>query len=341
MQISKIDAKTLASIVSEKAMGLTAHFIGLRDGKTPTARTPLYHGKTSEEVQAMWKDILSRYADTFPRLTEYEETRWAKFGPQGGYPPLEERMEDLDKYFSPRKTPQIDAQKLDRLIAKTRDYLFGKAHSVRMLTPEQVLDRDILEDKVDTNSGLPDFSKRNAADVQTRAVKDAKSGDWRNYPAILGSRSSKGKPRFIFMFPMSTNLVEKGFVIPLMEAIRANRPLSFSAWEGFDEVEEAIEEQGFFTGDIFASMDYQKMDTTVRAWHMENIVYPVLAPVLQPQFRPLLLESLLHSVSIPVMISEDKWVTGDHGEASGSGWTNFSESVLAQVIHFEIEEEVE
>jgi len=341
MLISKIDANILASIVSEKAQGLTAHFIGIREGKMPTARTPLYKDKTIEQVQEEWKQVLGKYADTFPRLTEYEETRWAKFGPQGGYPPLDERMEDLEKYFSPRKIPEIDAATLDRLITKTREYLFGKAHSIRKLSPEQVLNRDIEEDKVNTNSGLPDFSKRSDPEVQTRAIKDANSGKWKEYPAILGSRASKLKSRFIFMFSMSTNLVEKGYVIPLMEAIRRNRPLSFSAWEGFDDVELALEEQDFFAGSNFASMDYSKMDTTVRAWHMENVVYPVLAPVLQPRDREGLLESLLHSVSLPVMISEDKWVEGDHGEASGSGWTNFSESVLAQVIHFDIEESVE
>lgn len=332
MKIVRIDANTKSSIVSEKATGISAHFETLRNGQMPTQPTPLFKGKDQSWISTTWKRELHRSLTKYPRLIAYEDTRWSKVGAQGGYPPLSERWEDLTKYFtraqkaSIRKSPEYD-----EIIKVVRDRLFGK-HSLRKLTPEQVLHQDIEDDKVNSNSGLPDYQKRSHVDVQQHAIEDAKSGKWKEYPAVLGSRSSRQKPRFIFMFPMSTNLVEKGYVIPIMNAIREEKVLSFAAWEGFDEVEQAFYEQHAFSAAYKASMDYTGMDQTMCEDQM-NIVFDIVAPIFQPQFREGLKESILHCINIPIMYDNNELLVGTHGLASGSGWTNLSESIMSEFVH--------
>jgi hypothetical protein len=296
-----------------------------------------------EEVIAELKTNLDRNVSTYPRLVEYELSRIPKFGPQGAYPPLSERMDKLSAYFDGNGEITIPKSERDDLVTRVRKKLFGTFHSVKALTAEEVLNRDSDEDKLDTNSGLPDFKKRSDRDVQHKAVKDAKSGKWKEYPAVVGSRSIRQKDRFIFMFPMSTNLVEKRFVIPVMEAIRNNNVLSFSAWEGFDKVELAIHEQikshGLKPSDVKtkATMDYTTMDNSMKMPQM-MLVYEVLAPIFQPQYREELRESLEHASNIGLMIGMDKIIEGEHGLASGSGWTNLAESIISALVHQRIED---
>lgn len=332
MKIVRFDANTMSSIVSKKATGISAHFETIRNGNMPTRPTPLYKGKSKEWILNTWSKTLRKYATKYPRLIAYEDTRWSKVGEQGGYPPLSERWEDLMKYFNRAKpAPVRHSSEYEKIIKIVRDRLFGK-HSLRRLTPEQVLHRDLEDDKVNSNSGLPDYRKRSQIEVQQRAIEDAKSGKWKSYPAVLGSRSSRQKPRFIFMFPMSTNLVEKGYVIPIMDAIREDHVLSFAAWEGFDEVEQAFSKQNAFSARFKASMDYTGMDQTMCDDQME-IVYDIVAPIFQPKFRAGLKESLKHCINIPIMYEYGTVLTGTHGLASGSGWTNLSESIMSEFVH--------
>ena len=58
---------------------------------------------------------------------------------------------------------------------------------------QNVLRRDVDEDKLDTNSGCPDFGKKSNPFIQTKALEDAISGKWQEYPAIVFGRSQRGK----------------------------------------------------------------------------------------------------------------------------------------------------
>lgn len=339
MKIQQIDADTMSSIVSEKATGLSAHFERMRDGSPATHPSPLYGHISQAKLENMWKRVLRSHSQQFPRLIAYEDTRWSKVGQQGWYPLLDERWEDLEKYFTRIKRAEIiHSPEYPVIIKIVRDRLFGK-HSLRALTYPQVLARDFEEDKLNSNGGLPDFSNRQNAEVQQRAVEDAESGKYKEYPAVLGSRSIRQKPRFIFMFPFSTNLVEKSYVIPIMEAIREEAVLSFAAWEGFDEVEEAFHKQGAFKARCLASMDYTGMDQSMGKDQMK-IVYDIVSPIFQPKYREGLWDSLMHCINIPIMYAYGKVLVGEHGLASGSGWTNLSESIMSEFVHELINQKV-
>jgi len=333
MKIEKFSQTYLDSILDrEKFPEVSGTLETLRVGRPPTPRTPLYKDLSQDEIFDKWKSILTREASKFPRLVDYDLSRMTKVGPQGGYPPLSERMDSFENYYKPGVIKMDEAIR-EELITKTRDILFGSEANKRPLSYESVLKIDIDSDKLNTNSGCPSYGKRTDTLIQQRAVRDAHSGKWRDYPAILGSRSQRGKDRFIFMFPFSTNLVEKSFLIPLMDIIRKRNVSSFSAWEGFDVVENTMDKQGFFKGyKSLISLDYTKMDQHCGE-DFTQLVYDIVAPVFQARFRPLLKEVMFHTNNIPVLIGMDKIATGSHGLASGSGFTNFNESVFSQFVH--------
>jgi hypothetical protein len=139
---------------------------------------------------------------------------------------------------------------------------------------------------------------------------------------------------------MSSNLNGKCYLLPLLDLIRKRRVPGFSAWEGFDSVEDEVSTQGFSTSEIFVAMDYTSMDTTFGLPQLQFVV-DVCAPVFQPQYRDGLAESILHGATAAVMIDIDTLVTGDHGELSGHEWTNFVESVGSLAVHLLIRDEIE
>jgi len=338
MQISKVTQAELDSILDkEKIQVVSDSLETLRLGKLPTPRTPFYKDVPQEEVFSNWISILNRQDPKFKRLVDYDISRMEKTGPQGGYPPLSERMEELENYYKNPRNLNLTSEEYDRIVNKLRNFLFGSEKNKRPQAYESVVKRDVEEEKLNTNSGLPLYGKRSEPFIQRNAVALAKSGSWKTLPAILGSRSQRGKWRFIYMFPFAVNLVEKSFLLPLMDIIRSRNVLSFSAWEGFDKVEMAMDKQNFFQTQTIVSMDYTKMDTYCGEAFM-NLVYDVISPVFQDSYRPLLRESLLYACNIEVLIGIDKKVSGTHGLASGSGWTNFTESIFSQGVRFLIEE---
>ena len=113
-------------------------------------------------------------------------------------------MGDLEAYYSNPGVINLPDNEYFDLVERVRRLIFGNAKDKRPLSAASVLERDIAEDKVQTNSGCPNYGKRSDPYIQQKAVKDAESGMWKSYPAIVGSRSSRGKSRFIFMFPFST-----------------------------------------------------------------------------------------------------------------------------------------
>jgi len=308
-----------------------AGFQMLRDGKLPTARTPLYKGSSEEEVFNTWLNVLTRYEEdeVLRPLIRYDKSRMSKVGPQGGYPPFSEREADFNAYYT---TPdqsdfEIDYDICDQIYKE----VFGGARDKRALSPQNVIDRDKYDDKLQTNSGAPDYGKRLDPMILAKALADAVSGKWKTYVMLLGSRSQRGKARFIFMAPFSLNIIEKTFLYPLMEIIRSRNIDFFSAWEGFTEVELGFDRQRFFDGDIFVQQDYTAMDKSLNNTTIK-IFLAIVLPVFQKRYQEDLKELVYHIFDIPVMTSLGKVVTGRHGMPSGSGFTNFFESIISYYV---------
>uniref|UniRef100_A0A2V0RIY7 RdRp n=1 Tax=viral metagenome TaxID=1070528 RepID=A0A2V0RIY7_9ZZZZ len=335
MEIVKLSQEAIdQQLTAQGQANSSGAFEMLRSGKSSTPRSPLFRGVPQDVVITDWiSTVLDRYAQDYniSELVKYDKSRTVKVGPQGGYPPLDDRMDALTKYWT---TPEdINRASLDKeMCHEIYLELFGNAKDKRPMSCERIIEQDRYDDKLITNSGCPDFGKRSDPAIISKAIADACSGKWKTYNMILGSRSQRGKARFIFMAPFSLNLVEKQYLYPLMDCIRNTGNPFFSAWEGFDEVERGLYHQRFFRkGSTYIQQDYTAMDQHINSFCMD-IVYEVCNLVFQEGHRESFRELLNHILNIGVMTQLDKVITGPHGMPSGSGFTNFAESIVSYYV---------
>ena len=333
MDITKLSQADIDLLLTPDGQSnVSGNFTTLREGKPPTPRTPLYKGLTEEEVFEKWNKTLSQWAqypETAP-LVDYDRSRMTKVGPQGGYPPFDDRKQDLLEYFTLPKQEDFPIN-MD-IVEEIRAELFGVEKDKRPLSFETVLKRDKLDDKLNTNSGAPDVGPKSSLAIQQKALQDAKSGKWKLYPMIVGSRSQRGKYRFIFWAAYSLTLVEKSFLYPLMDSIRSKKIPFFSAWEGFDAVEQGFDDEEFFyDGSVYIQQDYKSMDKTINKTH-QKIFLLIVGPFFQAKYRLELEELMEHVFTVDFMFALDKIISGRHGMPSGSGFTNFLESIITYYV---------
>jgi hypothetical protein len=201
MKYTEISSNTLDSILDkEKQPNVSNLLMGIREGKLPTPRTPLFKSESESEVMDGWLQIISRIPTVTQRLKDYEESRLSKVGPQGGYPPLSERRESLEDYWTKGQIELPKPEFYDEMVNDVRARLFKGISGLRPQTYATVISTSAEKDSLNTNSGCPSYTKRSDPSTQQRAITDAESGRWETYPAILGSRAQRGSDRFIFMF---------------------------------------------------------------------------------------------------------------------------------------------
>jgi len=333
-EIVKLSQDSINLFLTDKAQqSASGYFENLTRGQKPTQRTPLYKDLTGNEVFDLWVDFLKARMERFDKerpLIEYDLSRLSKCGPQGGLKPLDDRLNDLFDYWQLPNTENVKFN--DECIEQVRKELFGGLRDRRPLTVETVVKRDQYDDKLITNSGSPDFAKRNDPSVLRQAIEDAKSGKWAEYPMILGSRSQRGKERFIFLAPFSTNIVEKQYLYPLMDHIRKINLPFFAAWEGFNAVEEQFDAQKFFNSTVsYVQQDYTSMDKYFNST-LGELVFEITKNFFQSRYHEEWNKIIQHVFNIPVMTQIDKLVKGPHGLMSGSGLTNFLESIVSYYL---------
>lgn len=307
-------------------------FQQLREGKNPTPRTPLYKDLSQEKVFEEWVSFLTWLSErdkVLEPLITYDLSRMTKVGPQGGYPPFSERLDSLKEYYT---MPNQESMYIDyELCREITLEVFGGATDRRPLSVENVVSRDQYDDKLLTNSGPPDFGKRKEPMILAKAIADCKSGKWKDYVMLVGSRSQRLKDRFIFMAPFSLNLVEKTYLYPLMDIIRSRNLPFFSAWEGFNEVELGFKRQKFFEGDLFIQQDYTSMDKSLNETCLA-IFLAIVNPVFQRNYQKSFADIVKHIFDVPIMYALGKIIVGRHGMPSGSGLTNFFESIISYYV---------
>ena len=319
--------KYLTPAAQERA---STSFARLVSGSLPTPRTPLFKGLTEEQVFDMWNGILDamKASDvTLRDLIDYDQSKMKKVGPQGGLRPFKERESDFEAYYT---TPiEMDESTINsEAINEAKFISFGGNKNKRPRSYQTVINQDRYDNKLITNSGCTEFSKRNDPNVIAKALNYTTSGKWMELPMILFSRSQRLAERFVFGAPFALNIVEKSFIYPMMDTIRKIGHPFFSAWEGFSQVEIGLRDSNFFDeGHTYIQQDFVKMDKHVNALQMK-IVELITIDFWQPFWQPNWSYLLSHVLSIEVLINLDTLVTGIHGMPSGSGLTNFAESLI-------------
>jgi len=292
-----------------------------------------------------WKEILAqlqKHGKFEGNVYSFDIGQESKWGPQGGHQPIKQLMVDIVEpsfKLAMATQPRAFSTKEWRE-AKRRTLKLLFAHRVANLRPvayEHVVDDMSTRGTLESNSGYPDFARRSLPDVKERAIRDARSGEWKTYPAIALFRTYNGKTRLVWMFPMSANLVEGSYFQPLYQRI-VNTDLSsgfFAPWKGFEQVRELVSST-YQSGNEIGASDFTSTDAHFQ-WATSEQVCDVIEQCFQPQFRAGLRESVHRMHSIPLLVGPRRMMEGMHGVSSGSNWTNFIETIFDIILGYYVE----
>jgi len=335
--------ENITSVVNSN-IGMKRYLESLPVKKPQTPRSWWADGKhgnpylTPEDAKKKWLTILATLQDKGPELKNiYDfDTSWLeKWGPQGGHPAIDVWMPLIEESFSDLpQPPAFETPEWQEAINSWTAIL--RSSGMGELYPRSY-DRVILDlatrDRLLTNSGFPAFGKRSKPEVRSEAIRHAKSGEWKNFPAIVLFRYYNGKLRFVWMFPYATNLVEGSWTQPIQAAAMNSKLATtfFSPWKGFDAVRDRIT-WAYDNGYQIAASDFSSTDMHFRACTSSQ-VFEVLKQLFALGVNTDdLKESIEHMQQIPLLVGTDIMLGGEHGVASGSAWTNQIETIFDGIL---------
>nr|UDL14598.1 MAG: putative RNA-dependent RNA polymerase [Picobirnavirus sp.] len=337
--------------------GLKLYLDSLLENRDFTTRSWLYSGKkgsTYVKANKVLKDWLARLSvlkdgsEFEKKVYQFDISQIEKYGPQGGHAPVEDLLDDIVMpSFNPpqwsRKPAAFTTKAwkwaIEMVISELRN---AGVHDLYPRSYKHVVDDMRARDTLISNSGWPDFTTRSKPEVVAKAISDAQDGSWRQYPAILLFRRYNGKTRQVWMFPMATNIVEGSWFQPLTDAIMKSSLADyfFSPWKGFDTVRSRVSDVYRLEDQCYiAASDFSSTDAHFQLAASEEVL-KVLTALFKPQYKKELEESVRHMHTIPLLIGPKDMLTGKHGVASGSNWTNFIETIFDMIFGYYVQYEI-
>lgn len=307
--------------------GLRAYFRHTVEGQPDDIRPPFWKGKSREEVLSMWQKVLDSLGveRSHPGLYAFEMDMKSKVGPMSIQLPLDQRMDSIASYYDNPKSEPIAQEAVQAAIK-----FFGKAGGVRLRSREAT----IAKMRLSTNSGTPFFTKR-------RRVVD-KSTEGYKHAAILGWRGQEGgihdddvKQRVIWMMPFDLNVSELRFYQPAIEAIQ--KAGLIPAYVSMDAVDNEVTKLFATKGenDVVICTDFSKFDQHFNP-DMQNAAREIEMAIASHDATLQWFEDIYPiKFSIPLICTGDLMFTGLHGMGSGSGGTNFDESLAHKALQYE------
>lgn len=344
----KSDAISFGNYFKLPNTGLRAYFNNVVKGQPNVYDTPFAKGESTDKLLQNWQDILESISDEWPSLYEFEMDMKGKVGPLSIMKPLKDRMEDIDAYYNGVVAPAEPVS--DRAIKATlAEWNPARGSHVRSqkLTVERM--------KKSSNSGSPYFTKRRLVTDKTIPVEYVRprantvmqvlhSGDstW-NACAILGWRGQEGgmkdddvKQRVVWMFPYAVNIEELRVYQPLIEA--AQRFDIVPAWVSMDSVDNHITQlfDSKSDEDLVICTDFTKFDQHFND-SLQNAARTIIDGILTPNSdaRYWLADVFPVKYMIPLAYDYNKVRYGKHGMGSGSGGTNFDETIAHRCLQYE------
>lgn len=316
--------------------GMSHYLRQLEVGREATPHSWLYENESSEKTLDRWLttlDLLKREGEFGDEVYQFDTKQIEKFGPQGKVPPVSEGLEELKDSYASNESRMQSIPDYDARCRQLAEILFGKdqLNRNRPLRYELVIDDMRERDTLNTNSGWPLFTRRNKEEVKRQSIEDARSLKAFEYPAILLFRAYNGKLRPVWMYPMSLNLIEFSFTMKIQDVMRRRHLPYITPWEGFEDVERQFTAD--WSGLTAISGDTTKMDAHFKVEQM-RCVYDIVRHLFQPQYHALLWETMRKVNEIEVVVGPDSKLTGSHGIASGSGWTQLAETIFQMWMCF-------
>lgn len=138
------------------------------------------------------------------------------------------------------------------------------------------------------------------------------------------------------MFPYAVNICELQFYQPAIEI--AQKRLFTPAWVSMEEVDRRVTKLFDTKGkhDLVICTDFSKFDQHFNK-DMQDAAKKIISAILgsTSECRRWLEEVFPVKYSIPLAIDNDRILTGYHGMGSGSGGTNFDETLTHRSLQYE------
>lgn len=319
--------------------GLARYLEQLSIGREYTPRSWLYENLDPDKILQDWLEVLGSLENgtTFEKkVYQFDTSQIEKWGPQGGIAPMSQLLSEyVEPTFADHKSSKAFntttwRKAKDQVIYELRyDSHFN---SLRPASYKRVIDDMRARDTLESNSGWPDFRRRNLPEVKDAAIAAAQDGQWENYPAIALFRNYNKKTRLVWMFPMAANVFEGSYMQPIQSMIiRSGDPI-YAPWVGFERVRELVTrtyDEGHFVyaSDFSKTDEHFRLEATLQVFDVLRHLFVQSKAIVTP-----LRQSLVRMHYIPLIISTDQMLVGEHGVSSGSNWTNFIETVFDHVF---------
>jgi hypothetical protein len=268
-----------------------------------------------------WSDVVESQKSMLPEgLYDYEMAERDSIGPISPRKSLDERREGIEAYFAPKVSAPEEA-----LLIDTR----WLAPSSRSLRPLSLVSAS-RELQPNTNSGLPFFTKKRL--VLEKELEIARGNEVAILVALLfarttahGPKVSDARTRNVWGYPASVTIREMAY-FRVIQSVLASHP-ALSAWRTPEEVDTAVFKFMAYAkerGTAMYSTDFSGFDTSLSRQLLEAFGRQ-FGQYFQNAFREewdSLIELL---ITIPLLISEDELLQGDHGMPSGATTTNLGD----------------
>jgi len=348
--VSKSNEREFGKYFNLPNPGLRSYFDKVRAGNSEEYRTTFYKGMSTQKVLEKWMPTLDKLEKDWPGLLNYEKDLAKKVGPLSIQKPLKERMDDISSYYD---SILLESKPVSNSAVAAVVSEWG---NIRGITPRS--QRKTVElMKKSTNSGSPYFIKRRAVvdktlptrleylGLQTKQFLDY--NEWWSC-AVLGWRGQEGGPtdedvkqRVVWMFPFGVNICELQFYQPAIEI--AQKRLFTPAWVSMEAVDFRITKLFDTKGkhDLVVCTDFSKFDQHFNS-DMQNAARLIIEHILgrDSYSRYWLKDVFPVKYSIPLAIDYGEMMTGYHGMGSGSGGTNFDETLTHRALQYEAAQSV-
>lgn len=325
--------------------GLRSYFGNVVKGQSEVYDTPFAKGESTKDLISAWNETLVSINDEWPSLYEFEMDMASKVGPLSVMLPLDERMQDIQAYYEGILLPSspVDQRAIKAVIAE-----WGCGSTIRMKSTDQT----VADMKKSTNSGSPYFTKRRNVVNQTVPFKlgvdfdniTQHLPDFDGYAcAVLGWRGQEGgyskadvKQRVVWMFPMSVNIAELQVYQPGIQYAQAHGLVP--AWIGNQEVDRVMTAM-FDTkadNDLVVATDFTKFDQHFNSSLQDAARTIISARLTAGALKEEWLERIFGiKFMIPMCYDWNHFKYGPHGMGSGSGGTNFDETLAHRSLQYE------
>lgn len=297
-----------------------------------------------------WKDHLTSLNNDYPGLFEHEMDMADKSGPLSVQKPLKERIPDIESYYelSHGSDTMVDQRAIKAALTK-----FPRGVRVKNAL------NTWAEMKKSTSAGSPlyGYKRRDVANEITSSRIFANSDvesimaafDYegqliqKDLCAMIGWRGQEGgtdpddvKQRVVWMFPAMLNLAELRAYQPL--TLACQKANAVPAWVSSDAVDLAITGLLSTKGsdDYLVCTDFTKFDQHFNSG-LQDTARNMLLNILNHDDESMMWLGKIFDCKyyIPMLVAPDTMYTGRHGMGSGSGGTNFDETLVHTALQYE------